>query len=155
MRLKFVFVGRTKSRYLAQGVSDYLTRLKAYLPVEEVIVKDVRGRDEAAREVRAEETQRLLATLKPDDFFVLLDSSGREMTSLELATWLKETWDRGVKSLVFGLGGPQGLDERAIRRADLKLSLSRLTLTHEMCRLVLLEQIYRGLRLATGRPYHK
>ncbi|MBW2086906.1 MAG: 23S rRNA (pseudouridine(1915)-N(3))-methyltransferase RlmH, partial [Deltaproteobacteria bacterium] len=87
--------------------------------------------------------------------FVLLDPDGQAMTSLELAEWLKRQMDRGVKTVAFGLGGPLGLDRMAKGKADLCLSLSRLTLTHEMSRLVLLEQVYRALRLTAGHPYHK
>ena len=77
------------------------------------------------------------------------------MTSRRLATWLKERQDQGAKAIAFGLGGPLGLTDDAAKRADLRLCLSRMTLTHEMCRLVLLEQIYRCLRMNAGHPYHK
>ncbi|MBW2091457.1 MAG: 23S rRNA (pseudouridine(1915)-N(3))-methyltransferase RlmH [Deltaproteobacteria bacterium] len=156
MRLKFLFIGRTRQPYLAEGISDYLNRIKQYLPVEQVVLKEtkVRNAKEAPR-IRAQDTTFLLTGLKPEDVFVLLDPNGRAMTSLELADWLKGQMNRGVKTIAFGLGGPLGLDRTANDKADLCLSLSRMTLTHEMSRLVLLEQIFRALRINAGHPYHK
>lgn len=155
MRLRFIFIGPTRSPYLAQGVGDYLKRIQAYLPAGETVIKGVKVRDNQAARVRAEDTRRLLASIKPGEVFVHLDPRGRELTSRELAGWLKKQMDQGVKTVSFGLGGPLGLDDSAVKRADLRLCLSRLTLTHEMSRLVLLEQIYRTLRLNAGHPYHK
>ena len=156
MRLKFLFIGRTRQPYLAEGVSDYLKRIKLYLPVEEVILKETKIKDNKdASRIRAEDTARLLASLKPEDVFVLLDPKGRTMTSLEFADWLKKEMDRGVKTIVFGLGGPLGLDRIILDQAELSLSLSRMTLTHEMSRLILVEQIFRALRINAGHPYHK
>ncbi|MEW5722669.1 MAG: 23S rRNA (pseudouridine(1915)-N(3))-methyltransferase RlmH [Thermodesulfobacteriota bacterium] len=155
MRLKFLFVGRTRESYLAEGVRDFLARINPYVPAEEVVVRGARVREDRADEVRAEDTRRLLTAVRPEDVFVLLDPDGRELTSPGLAAWLKEQMDRGAKTVCFGLGGPLGLDPAAARRADLRLCLSRLTLTHEMSRLVLLEQVYRAMRLIAGHPYHK
>ncbi|MFH1136868.1 MAG: 23S rRNA (pseudouridine(1915)-N(3))-methyltransferase RlmH [Pseudomonadota bacterium] len=155
MRLRFLFVGRTKSSYLAAGVDDYFKRIKPYAQVEEVIIRGGKADDSKVDAVRAEDSKRLLAAVKADDIFVHLDPDGRELTSLELAGWLKDQWERGAGAAAFGLGGPLGLDEQAAARADLRLCLSRLTLTHEMSRLVLLEQIYRAFRINAGHPYHK
>ena len=155
MKFRFLFLGRTQSKYLAAGVADYLKRIRAYRPAEEVILKETKARDDQAAAVRSRDTARLLESVAPTDVFVVLDPGGRMMTSPELAEWLQERMDMGVKSIVFGLGGPQGLTNEALDRADLKLSLSRLTLTHEMSRLVLVEQIYRALRINAGHPYHK
>ncbi len=155
MRFRFLFIGRTKSPYLEEGVRDFLKRIKPYVPCEEVVIKGVKARDDRVDEVRAEETGRLLAAVKPDELFVHLDPEGKELTSLGLAKWLKKQTDGGAKGMAFGLGGPLGLDDQAAKRADLRLCLSKMTLTHEMCRLLLLEQIYRALRINAGHPYHK
>ena len=155
MRLRFIYIGRTKSPYLEAGIKDFLKRIRNYFPAEEVALKGVKARDDRAAEVRSEDTGRLLSALKPDEVFIHLDPNGREMTSEELAVWLQEQMAAGAKTLSFGLGGPLGLDEAAAKRANLRLCLSRLTLTHEMSRLILLEQIYRALRLNAGHPYHK
>jgi len=155
MRLKFIFVGRTRSPYLAAGIDDYLKRIQGYLPAETVVTKGFKAKPGQPKRVILEETKQLMALVKPDEVFVYLDPIGREMTSLELAGWLQDHVDRGTRNLAFGLGGPLGLAPPAAERADLRLCLSRLTLTHEMSRLVLLEQIYRALRINAGHPYHK
>ena len=155
MRLKFIFLGKTRSTYLAEGIKDFFKRIKPYVQAEEVVTRAVKVREDRAEAVQAEDTRRLLALVKPDELFVHLDPGGREMTSTQLAAWLKNQMDSGVGTICFGLGGPLGLDKTAAGRADLRLCLSRLTLTHEMSRLLLLEQIYRALRVNAGHPYHK
>ena len=155
MKIKFLFIGRTKEGYLYEGIKDFLKRINGYLPASATALKGVKARDDAADQVRAADTARLLGALKPDDYFVCLDPGGKEMTSPELAAWLGRLMNQGTKRLCFGLGGPLGLDDQASGRANLTLSLSRLTLTHEMSRLVLVEQVYRALRLNAGHPYHK
>lgn len=155
MRLKFIFLGRTKEKYLATGIRDYLSRIEPYMPVEEILIKATKAADSQAATIRVDDTRKVLAAVRTDDVFVLLDPGGRELTSPELARWIKDKQEHGLKTIAFGLGGPQGLDESAAHRADLKLCLSRLTLTHEMSRLVLAEQVYRAVRIIAGHPYHK
>ena len=155
MRLKFIFIGRTRSPYLAEGIQDYLRRINGYFPAEEITIKGVKALDERAVEVRAGDAGRLLGAVRPQDVFVHLDPRGRDLDSEQLAAWFKQQIEQRVKAVSFGLGGPLGLDETVVQRADLRLKLSSLTLTHEMSRLVLLEQIYRTLRLNAGHPYHK
>jgi 23S rRNA (pseudouridine1915-N3)-methyltransferase len=155
LKFRFLFIGKTREKYLADGIKDYLGRIRSYVPSEQVILKGVKARDSMAEAVRAEDTKRLLEALNPSDTFVHLDPGGKEMTSRRLAAWLKDRSDHGAKAIAFGLGGPLGLTDDAAKRADLRLCLSRMTLTHEMCRLVLLEQIYRCMRMNAGHPYHK
>jgi len=156
MRLKLIFVGRTRKNYLSRGVSEYLDRIKAYLPAEKIIIKETKVRNEKeADKIKTRDTARLMAGLKKDDVFVLLDPGGRSMTSPELARWLKKQINQGRSAIVFGLGGPLGFGPDARERADMVLSLSKMTFTHEMSRLILLEQIYRALTINAGHPYHK
>ncbi len=156
MRLKFVFIGRTRKPYLAQGLSELLGRINHFLPAEEIVIKEKKansGKDEV--KIKAGDTTRLLARVKPEDTLVILAPGGRSMTSIDLADWIKDQMDRGVKAIAFGLGGPLGLDTAAEKGADLLLSLSPMTFTHEMARLILLEQVYRALSINFGHPYHK
>lgn len=156
MRLKFVFIGRTRKPYLAQGVSELLGRINHYLPAEEIVIKERKagsGKDKV--KIRTRDTTRILARIKPEDTLVILAPGGSAMTSIEFAEWIKDQMDRGVKSIAFGLGGPLGLDTAAGMGADLLLSLSPMTFTHEMARLILLEQVYRALSINFGHPYHK
>ena len=155
MHLKFMFIGRTRSTYLAEGIADFLARINNYAKASEIIIKGQKVVANRSKEARSGDTESLLAAIRPEEMFVHLDPRGRELTSRELSNWLKGQMDAGTKSICFGLGGPVGLDDRAAQRANLRLCLSRMTLTHEMSRLVLLEQIYRGLRLIAGHPYHR
>ena len=154
--MKFVFIGRTRKPYLAQGLSELLGRINHFLPAEEIVIKEKKansGKDEV--KIKAGDTTRLLARVKPEDTLVILAPGGRSMTSIDLADWIKDQMDRGVKAIAFGLGGPLGLDTAAEKGADLLLSLSPMTFTHEMARLILLEQVYRALSINFGHPYHK
>lgn len=151
MLLKFYFMGRTREAFLIQGIDHYAKRIKKYLPIDIVILKETKKPGAVKQD-----TKKLLGSLKKDDFFIMLDPAGKTMDSVELAAWLKKmTHAGGSRNLVFGLGGATGLDAEAGARADLKLSLSRMTFTHEMSRLILLEQIYRALRINAGHSYHK
>ena len=155
MRFRFIFVGKTREKYLDTGIRDFLGRIKPYGPAEEVVVKAAKVREDRAEEVRSTDTARLLEAVRPDEVFVHLDPEGVEMSSDGLAAWIRDRMESGTRTVSFGLGGPLGLTDAAAARANLRLCLSRMTLTHEMCRLVLLEQVYRALRIIHGHPYHK
>jgi 23S rRNA (pseudouridine1915-N3)-methyltransferase len=156
VRLKFIFIGPTRKPYLAEGVADLLGRIQHYLPAEEIILKEKKIKSEKdSSQIIADDSARLLARVKQEDYLVLLDLDGKLMSSLDMAGWLKSRMNSGVKSIVFGLGGPLGLNQTVRKRADLRISLSPMTFTHEMARLIILEQMYRALRLNAGHPYHR
>ncbi|MBF0524577.1 MAG: 23S rRNA (pseudouridine(1915)-N(3))-methyltransferase RlmH [Deltaproteobacteria bacterium] len=156
MKIRLIWPGRTREAYLADGISDYTKRISRFLPVEVIEVKAARlagGGDEAAQ-VQAE-GERLLKAAKDCDYRIILDERGRAMTSPELAGFLSERESSGCKALAFAVGGASGLEPSLPGRAKFVLSLSRMTLTHEMTRLILSEQIYRALTIRAGLPYHK
>jgi 23S rRNA (pseudouridine1915-N3)-methyltransferase len=155
MRFRFLFLGKTRVEYLDRGFKDYLGRIQAYYPAEEVVLKAARVTDGQEEAIRDEDTRRLLAAIRPDEAFIHLDPRGRPLTSEDLAHWMKGRIEGGSKGIAIGLGGPVGLSDAAGRRADLRLQLSTLTLPHELCRLIVAEQIYRGLRILAGHPYHR
>lgn len=156
MKIRLIWPGRTREAYLAAGISDYTKRISRFLPVEVTEVKAARlagGGDETAQ-VQAE-GERLLKAAKDCDYLAILDERGRAMTSPELARFLSEREGSGCKALAFVIGGASGLGPSLPGQAKLVLSLSRMTLTHEMARLILSEQIYRALTIRAGLPYHK
>ena len=155
MRIKLIFIGKTKEAYIREGISSYISKIKPYHPIEIIHIKESKtSRPPAeARNIKLD-TQKVLDTVGPSDILALLDPDGKPMKSTQFAAWIKSQAETGAKNLVFGLGGPFGLDKSALDRANLKLSLSRMTLTHEMSRLVLLEQIFRASRINAGHPYH-
>lgn len=156
LRFKVIVVDRTRAPFIRKGEAFYLERLRRYVKTEWVEVKPVpmkKGRPEA--DVIREEGTASLKHLKKGDIAVALDRSGTELGSRELAMWL-ERLGQGVSGTVcFLIGGPLGHGEEVLQGAGKVLSLSRLTLTHEMARLVLLEQLYRACTIMAGEKYHK
>lgn len=155
MRLEFLFLGRTRESYLAAGVDDFVLRLKRYAPVE---IKTLKERQWSPREQSRQmqvEGEQLLAAVMAGAFLVALDPLGQALTSEQLAAQVGQWQDEGRRQLTFVLGGPLGLPPAVRQRADYTLSLSKMTFTHEMARLLLLEQIYRAYAILAGSQYHK
>ena len=155
MKWTFLFPGRTRAPYLAAGVADFLKRIQLLAEAREVIVKGAAGQDSAAAELRAREGAALLARCRPGDYLIALDQRGESLTSAGLAARLDRLRSGGVKTVNLTVGGPWGLDESLLARADLVLSLGPLTLPHELARLVALEQVYRAYAILNHLPYHK
>ena len=154
MRLRFVWVGKTRNEHLRALAADYLKRLSRFARCE---VAEVR--ESAAADVRAcveEEGKRILGALASDALTVLLDVGGEAAwSSEELAARVEEWQGRSVKEVAFVVGGHLGVSGEVRRRADVRWSLSPLTLTHEMARVVLTEQLYRAYTITRGLPYQK
>ena len=155
LKVKIIVVERTRSPFLKEGETFYLKRLRKYAGVEWV---EVRGasitRRKPAGEVFAVEERALTRELSPRDYVIAMDRTGVARDSKELASWLQER-SLSRNRLAFVIGGPLGLSTQLMDRADEILSLSRLTLTHEMSRLLLLEQLYRACTIIRGEKYHK
>jgi 23S rRNA (pseudouridine1915-N3)-methyltransferase len=154
MRLHFVWIGKTRDRNCASLVGDYLDRIRRFVPSDVSELKGQAGITDENR-VIAVESVKLLTALGRDDFIILLDEHGREFSSGELAEFIAVKQQAGVKRLAFVIGGAAGVNDEVKKRADLQLALSRMTLTHELARVILLEQIYRAFTLLSGFPYHR
>ena len=155
--MKFIlpFVGRTREKYLDQGIGDYHTRLQRYVPVEIRVVREKHSRNDPDKIIMAREAELLLSQCPRPSFLVALDPAGRQQSSEEMARTLENWENRGLQNVVFLIGGYLGLDPSILQRADLTWSLSRLTFTHEMTRFILLEQLYRACSIKAGHNYHK
>ena len=154
MRINFVWIGKTKDRNCAALVNEYVERIRRMAPIDLCELKDAAGSVDEKR-VIALESAKLLSSLERHDFVVLLDEEGRQFSSTELAQLIGRQQQNGSKHLTFVIGGFAGVNKQVRERADLKMSLSRMTLTHELSRVILAEQIYRALTLLGGLPYHK
>jgi 23S rRNA (pseudouridine1915-N3)-methyltransferase len=155
MRLRILWPGRTKTAALRELEEHFLGRIRRLSPCEIIPTETARGLDErASAKILEVEAEGLEKRLK-DDYIVCLFDGGKEMNSAEFARFMAEREASGRRGLAFVVGGFLGLAERLLDRADLRLSLSRMTLSHELCRVVLLEQIYRSLTLMKGRSYAK
>lgn len=138
--------------YLREGVDDFSTRIGRYLPLSTVELKEEKGGD--PRRLREREGERLLERIPPQSFVIVLDERGKTFGSEEVATLLERHMVQGTGEIVLVLGGPYGLDESVRKRADLLLALSPMTFTHQMARLIVLEQLYRALTIVRNEPYH-
>jgi 23S rRNA (pseudouridine1915-N3)-methyltransferase len=156
VRFTFVFGGSRSDKAMSEAAGDYLNRIKHFFPVNLIEVKPERGRQSASDEAMIRrQSERLAAAIPERGYTVVLDERGEALDSLKFAKWLERlTMDRpdGVN---FVVGGDVGMDQNVKRRADKILSLSAMTLPHQVARVVLLEQIYRACTLMRGIPYHK
>ncbi|MFO7461456.1 MAG: 23S rRNA (pseudouridine(1915)-N(3))-methyltransferase RlmH [Desulfatiglandales bacterium] len=156
LRIRIIVVDRTRAAFLREGESFYLQRLRKYVAVEWDAVRPSRiakGRDE--REILKAEGEALGRKIAPKEYLVALDRAGDLLGSEELARLLEHLGRQAIGGVCFAIGGPLGLSKNVLERAQKVLSLSRLTLTHEMSRLVLLEQLYRAMTILKGEKYHK
>ena len=154
LQVAILMVGKTRQSFIQEGLAFYQKRLKPFL---NLTLKSVREEKEAgnftAEAMKSREGGRLMAQVPPRSWMVALDPQGKEFTSEEFAAWLTVR-EREARPLAFLIGGHLGLSEGALVAAHEMLALSRLTLTHEMSRLVLLEQLYRAATIKVGHPYH-
>ncbi len=150
--IRIISVGRTKEKWLKEAIAEYVKRLGRFTKIELVEVKEEKVIQDAAR-VKKIEAERLLKNAK-DFYVVALDSCGKQIDSGELAMLLKKQ-EQCSCDIAFLIGGPMGLSKEVLKSADMQLSLSNMTFTHQMVRLILLEQVYRGHMINAGREYHK
>ncbi|MBW2029030.1 MAG: 23S rRNA (pseudouridine(1915)-N(3))-methyltransferase RlmH [Deltaproteobacteria bacterium] len=155
-KIRIIVVDRTRMSFLREGEDHYLGRLRKYVPVEWIEVKGnkVDGK-RSPEEVMGLEGKRIQGKLDPRATLVVLDRSGRQYDSLGLARWMEGLFNKGTGSIDLVVGGPLGVSKEVLGLSRERLSLSRLTLTHEMCRLLLLEQLYRAMTILRGEKYHK
>lgn len=156
IKIKVVCVGKIKDKYLNEGISEYLKRLNGYSSVEIIEVKDEKIvnniSDEKIKEI---ECDRLLEKIKEKEYVVLLDLKGKELTSEQFADKLDDLINDGVGNFCFVIAGSLGVSEKLRNRANFAISFSKLTFTHQMIRLFLLEQIYRCFKIINKETYHK
>ncbi|WP_248929291.1 23S rRNA (pseudouridine(1915)-N(3))-methyltransferase RlmH [Paenibacillus hamazuiensis] len=159
MQIQIVAVGKLKEAYLVQGIAEYTKRLGPYAKLQIVEVPDEKAPETMSpaeeRQVREREGERILAALRPDTFVVALAIDGKALSSEELASRLQELATYGRSQVAFVIGGSLGLAPAVLTRAELKLSFGRMTLPHQLMRLVLVEQVYRAMKIMRGEPYHK
>lgn len=155
MKVCLLVIGKTDAAYLRSGIEEYEKRLSRYLPYEMKILPDVKNARNLEEEVQKEkEGKMLLEEIQRTDWVVLLDDKGRQHSSLEFSNYLAQKMLGGIKRLVFVIGGPYGFSPAVYQRANEKLSLSKMTFSHQMVRLIFVEQLYRGMTILKGEPYH-
>jgi len=159
VNISIITVGKLKEKYLKMGIDEYLKRLSAYAKVEVIEVADEKApeqlSDSEMEQVKNKEGERILAKVGADTYVVALAIEGKQKSSEELADSLDKLATYGKSKIAFIIGGSLGLSDEVLKRADEKLSFSKMTFPHQLMKLVLLEQVYRAFRINRGEPYHK
>ena len=154
MKTILILVGKTTDKHFQADISDYAERIAHYMPFDIVTIPELRNTKSLSEDQqKTMEGELILKQLQPSDTLVLLDEHGKEFRSIELAKWLEQK-QQTARRLVFVIGGPYGFSEAIYKRANEQLSLSKLTFSHQMVRLVFTEQIYRACTIIKGEPYH-
>lgn len=155
MQIELIVIGKTDSKEIESLVALYARRVNRYCKFGITVLPDVRNtRSLTVKQQRTAEGEAILRQLSDGDYVVLLDERGDEMRSVEFACWLQKRMNSGVKRLVLVIGGPYGFSEEVYKRSDARLSLSRMTFSHQIVRAIFAEQIYRAFTILNNEPYH-
>lgn len=159
MRITVIGVGKIKEKYLTMGIEEYSKRLSRYCKLDIIELPDEKTPDNASEaeelQIKKKEGEKILKHIKDGAYVIALAIEGKQLSSTELADKIQNLGVNGESSLVFIIGGSLGLDQEVIKRADYLLSFSKMTFPHQLMRMILLEQVYRGYRIINGEPYHK
>ena len=155
MKVELWFVGKTSFPYLQTGIEIYEKRLKHYIPFKIEVLADLKNtKNLQANQVKEKEGAMILKKLSPQDHLLLLDENGKQYDSVAFSNFLENKLQTSAKRLVFLVGGAYGFSDAVYQRANGKLSLSKMTFSHQMVRLFVVEQIYRGMTILRNEPYH-
>lgn len=159
MKITLLTVGKIKEKYLRDGIGEYFKRLQRYCKLEILEVPDEKTPDKMSatveRQIKSIEGNRIFRYIRDDDYVIALAIDGMMLNSIELSQQIENLGVRGVSHIVFVIGGSLGLSDEVLKRADYRLSFSKMTFPHQLMRMVLLEQIYRSYRIMNHEPYHK
>jgi 23S rRNA (pseudouridine1915-N3)-methyltransferase len=154
MKITLIQTGKTRFNYLNEGIIDYQKRLTHYINFDELTLPDLKNRKNlSVDEIRIREGEQLLKKCKPVDIVILLDENGKSFSSVELADYLLKKITIG-RDIVLVIGGAYGFSQEVYQRANEMISFSRMTFTHQLVRLILVEQLYRAMTIIRGEPYH-
>jgi len=155
MKITLLSIGKTDDAYIKEGIDKYLKRLKHYTKLELVDLPELKNTKALTQDQqKTKEAELLLKKIAPTDFVILLDEKGIEFSSSQFAAYLDKKAISSTSSIIFIIGGPYGFDNTVYQRANDKLSLSRMTFSHQMVRLFFVEQLYRAYTIIKGEPYH-
>ena len=155
MKITLLTVGKTDRDWVKQGLDIYVSRLKHYIPFSIVEIPELKNVSALTKEqIKNKEGELILKNIRPADDVILLDERGKEYTSVELARIIQDKISYAGKDIVFIIGGAYGFSEAVYQRSNSKLSLSKMTFSHQMVRAIFAEQIYRAFTIMRGEPYH-
>ncbi len=155
MTIKLIAIGKTDNRELQQLIAEYENRLKHYIKMELEIIPDIKNaKNLSEAQQKEKEGELILKKLNTTDVLVLLDENGKQHSSMDFSNYLQKKMNSGIKQLVFVIGGPYGFSDSVYQKAQGKISLSKMTFSHQMVRLFVVEQIYRAFTILKNEPYH-
>ncbi|WP_166963515.1 23S rRNA (pseudouridine(1915)-N(3))-methyltransferase RlmH [Yeosuana marina] len=155
MTIKLLAIGKTDSKSLLNLIEDYQKRLNFYIKFNLEIIPDIKkAKNLSEAQQKQKEGELILNALNPTDILVLLDENGKQLDSVAFSKYLQKHMNSGIKQLVFVIGGPYGFSEDVYNKAQEKISLSKMTFSHQMVRLFMIEQLYRGFTILRNEPYH-
>jgi 23S rRNA (pseudouridine1915-N3)-methyltransferase len=155
MNIKLIAIGKTDNKNLNALIEEYTKRLGFYIKFDLEIIPDIKNvKNLSESEQKIKEGQLILGKFVPTDQLILLDENGKEHTSVGFSDFLQKKMNSGIKTLVFVIGGPYGFSEEVYQKAQGKVALSQMTFSHQMVRLFVIEQIYRGFTILNNEPYH-
>ena len=155
VKILLLTIGNTDKTYMKDGIDDYVKRLSFYVPFDIKVIPDIKNRSSLSEELQKEkEGQLILNQVSSGDNLILLDERGDEHSSIEFSKWIEKKMIAGIRQLVFVIGGPYGFSKMVYQRADSKISLSKLTFSHQMVRMIFVEQLYRAMTIIKNEPYH-
>ncbi|WP_370424735.1 23S rRNA (pseudouridine(1915)-N(3))-methyltransferase RlmH [Tenacibaculum dicentrarchi] len=155
MKIKLIAIGKTDDKNLMQLIGNYQNRLKHYVKFELEIIADIKNvKNLSESQQKEKEGELILAKLQATDQLVLLDDKGKDFTSIGFSQYLQKKMNSGIKQLVLVIGGPYGFSDAIYKKSTGKISLSKMTFSHQMIRLFIVEQIYRGFTILRNEPYH-
>ena len=159
MRINIIAIGKVKDKYLQDGISLYLNKINKYADIRVIELPDFPVKDNPNQadidKVKNLEGEKVLKSLKSNDYLITLDLNKKEMTSEEFSSFMMDSFVKGGSTINFVIGGSYGLSDDVKKRANAAISLSKMTFLHQMTRLILLEQIYRGFKIYSHETYHK
>lgn len=155
MKAVLLVIGKTDETYLAQGINKYAQRITRYMPFDMEIIPDIKNNKNLSEtEQKHKEGEQILKKIQAGDYLVLLDENGKHQSSVAFAQWLNTIFVMSFKRIVFVIGGPYGFSKMVYQKASAKISLSKMTYSHQMVRLIFTEQFYRAHTILKGEPYH-
>lgn len=155
MKITLLVIGKTDAGYFIDALSEYQKRLEHYIPFEMQVIPDIKNTKSLSVDQQKEkEAELILKGLQAGDYIVLLDEKGKEYSSIQFASYIEKKTHTVSKRLVFIIGGPYGFSEKVYEEANEKLTLSRMTFSHQMVRLIFVEQLYRAMTILNNEPYH-
>lgn len=156
MKIKIIALGKIKEKFLKEGIDEFLKRLTPYTSVQITELQPIEIKDENLIEkILLEEGEKILSNIKPQDFVITLEIYGKQFSSEEFSKKIEQLTNDGINEIVFVIGSSCGIGKNVSERANLKMSLSKMTFLHQFARLILVEQIYRAFKIMKGETYHK